>query len=144
LLNSTPTGVAGAQHVRPAQPVQQRRHRQRGDRQHQAAPEALQDTEPGAAGLLDDAGHRSPLRRWLDADMSQAEQIVAGLGGKANIVEIEACITRLRTQLSDAALVDEGALRAAGVHGVMRAGTVVQVVVGPGADTLASDIEDLI
>jgi PTS system N-acetylglucosamine-specific IIB component len=76
--------------------------------------------------------------------MSQAEQIVAGLGGKANIVEIEACITRLRTQLSDAALVDEGALRAAGVHGVMRAGSVVQVVVGPGADTLASDIEDLI
>jgi N-acetylglucosamine PTS system EIIB component len=76
--------------------------------------------------------------------MSQAEQILAGLGGPENIVEIEACITRLRTEVTDASLVDEAALRFAGVHGVMRAGTVVQVVVGPEADTLASDIEDLI
>ncbi len=76
--------------------------------------------------------------------MSQAEQIVAGLGGSSNIVEIEACITRLRTAVEDAALVDEDALRGAGAHGIMRAGTVVQVVVGPDADTLASEIEDLL
>jgi PTS system N-acetylglucosamine-specific IIB component len=31
--------------------------------------------------------------------MSKAEQILAGLGGKGNIVEIEACITRLRTEV---------------------------------------------
>lgn len=76
--------------------------------------------------------------------MSQAEQILAGLGGRENILEIEACITRLRTSLSDATLVDETALRSAGAHGVMRAGSVVQVVVGPEADTLASDLEELI
>lgn len=76
--------------------------------------------------------------------MSQAERIVAGLGGRANIVEVEACITRLRTELADTSLVNEQALRDAGVHGVMRAGAVVQVVVGPDADTLASDIEDLL
>jgi PTS system N-acetylglucosamine-specific IIB component len=76
--------------------------------------------------------------------MTQAEQIVAGLGGRANIVELEACITRLRTQLADSSLVDEGTLKDAGVHGVMRAGAVVQVVVGPDADTLATDIEDLL
>ena len=76
--------------------------------------------------------------------MNQAEQILAGLGGRDNIVEIEACITRLRTELTDASLVDERALQAAGAHGVMRAGAVVQVVVGPEADTIASDIEDLI
>ncbi|HSE69440.1 MAG TPA: PTS glucose/sucrose transporter subunit IIB [Nocardioidaceae bacterium] len=76
--------------------------------------------------------------------MSQAEQIIAGLGGSANIVEVEACITRLRTEVADSTLIDEAALQAAGVHGVMRSGTVVQVVVGPAADTLASDIEDLI
>jgi N-acetylglucosamine PTS system EIIB component len=78
------------------------------------------------------------------AGMSQAERIVAGLGGRSNIVELEACITRLRTELADSTLVDETALRAAGVHGVMRSGPVVQVVVGPGADTLATDIEDLL
>jgi PTS system N-acetylglucosamine-specific IIB component len=75
--------------------------------------------------------------------MSKAEQILAGLGGAANIVEIEACITRLRTEVKDPALVDEKALKAAGAHGVLAAGTVVQVVVGPEADNLAEDIEDL-
>lgn len=76
--------------------------------------------------------------------MSQAERIVAGLGGRSNIVEVEACITRLRTELADSTLVNEQALKDAGVHGVMRAGSVVQVVVGPVADVLASDIEDLL
>jgi len=76
--------------------------------------------------------------------MSQAEAILAGLGGAGNIVEIEACITRLRTQVEDVALVDEPLLRAAGAHGLMRAGTVVQVVLGPDADVVASDIEDLL
>lgn len=76
--------------------------------------------------------------------MSQAEQILAGLGGSNNIVEIESCITRLRTALHDTGLVDETVLRSAGAHGIMRAGSVVQVVVGPQADTIASEIEDLL
>jgi PTS system N-acetylglucosamine-specific IIB component len=74
---------------------------------------------------------------------AKAEQIVAGLGGLDNIVEIEPCITRLRTEVRNSALVDEAVLRSAGVHGVLRAGSVVQVVVGPEADILASEIEDL-
>lgn len=76
--------------------------------------------------------------------MSQAQRIIEGLGGSTNIVEVEACITRLRTELADSTLVDEQTLKNAGVHGVMRTGTVVQVVVGPQADTLASDIEELL
>jgi PTS system N-acetylglucosamine-specific IIB component len=76
--------------------------------------------------------------------IDKAEQIVKGLGGPQNIVEIEACITRLRTEVEDGSLVDETVLKAAGAHGVIRSGTVVQVVVGPEADTLASDIEDLL
>jgi PTS system N-acetylglucosamine-specific IIB component len=75
--------------------------------------------------------------------MSKAEQILAGLGGADNVVEIEACITRLRTEVEDASKVDEQALKAAGAHGVVSSGKVVQVVVGPEADTLADDIEDL-
>jgi N-acetylglucosamine PTS system EIIB component len=76
--------------------------------------------------------------------MGKAEDIVAGLGGADNIVEIEPCATRLRTEVSDAALVDEAALKAAGAYGVMRSGTVVQVIVGPEADTIATDIEDIL
>jgi N-acetylglucosamine PTS system EIIB component len=75
---------------------------------------------------------------------TQAEKLVAGLGGAANIIEIEPCITRLRTEVEDASLVDEGVLKSAGAHGVMRSGTVVQVILGPEADTIASDIEDLL
>lgn len=75
--------------------------------------------------------------------MSKAEQILAGLGGASNIIEIEACITRLRTEVKDPSVVNEAALKAAGAHGVIAAGKVVQVVVGPEADNLAEDIEDL-
>ncbi|TFC81363.1 PTS sugar transporter [Cryobacterium cheniae] len=75
---------------------------------------------------------------------SKAAQILAALGGKDNIVEIEACITRLRTEVTDPAVVNEAALKAAGAHGVFRSGTIIQVVVGPEADNLAEDIEDLL
>ncbi|PVG84284.1 PTS sugar transporter [Nocardioides gansuensis] len=74
---------------------------------------------------------------------SKAEQILAGLGGAENVVEIEACITRLRTEVRDGSKVDQAALKAAGAHGVVASGNVVQVVVGPEADNLAEDIEDL-
>lgn len=73
----------------------------------------------------------------------KAAAIVAALGGDDNIVEIEPCITRLRCEVSDSGKVDEKALKAAGAHGVVVQGSVVQVVVGPEADTLAGDIEDL-
>ena len=74
----------------------------------------------------------------------KAAAIVAGLGGAANIVEVEACITRLRTELHDPSLADEAALKAAGAHGVLSSGSVVQVVVGPEADTLTDEINDLL
>ena len=74
---------------------------------------------------------------------NKAEQILSGLGGAANIVEIEACITRLRTEVENPALVDQAALKAAGAMGVVAQGSVIQVVVGPEADNLAEDIEDL-
>ena len=75
--------------------------------------------------------------------MSQAQSIVTALGGFDNIIEIEPCITRLRCELEDPSLVDEAALRATGAHGVVVVGRVVQVVVGPNADTISEDIEDL-
>lgn len=75
--------------------------------------------------------------------MSQAQSIVDALGGFDNIIEIEPCITRLRCELEDGSLVDQEALKAAGAHGVLLQGDSVQVIVGPNADTIAEDIEDL-
>jgi N-acetylglucosamine PTS system EIIB component len=76
--------------------------------------------------------------------MIDVEKIVAGLGGAANIIEIEPCATRLRTEVRDASKVDEAALKRAGAIAVMRHGAAVQVIVGPEADTVASDIEELL
>ncbi len=73
----------------------------------------------------------------------QASSILAALGGVANIIDIEPCTTRLRSAVRDATLVDAAALRAAGSPGVLVRGRVVQVVLGPGVDTLASELEDL-
>lgn len=75
--------------------------------------------------------------------MSTAAQILAALGGDENILDLEPCITRLRVEVDDPAKVDEAGLKAAGAIAVMRSGTVVQVIVGPQADVIASDIEDL-
>jgi len=75
--------------------------------------------------------------------MSKAQQILDALGGDDNIVDLEPCITRLRVEVTDPAKVDDKALTAAGAIAVVRSGIAIQVIVGPEADTLASDIEDL-
>jgi N-acetylglucosamine PTS system EIIB component len=99
----------------------------------------------------DQANHRygCPVHNFLIKTRrltmaADAQAIIAGLGGVDNIIEIEPCITRLRTEVRDAAKVDQLALKVAGAHGVMAAGNVIQIVVGPEADTIASDIEDII
>ncbi|GGO89194.1 glucose PTS transporter subunit EIIB [Wenjunlia tyrosinilytica] len=74
---------------------------------------------------------------------TKAEKIVAGLGGIDNIVEVEGCITRLRTEVRDPSLVDDAALKAAGALGVVRMGSAIQVVIGTDADPVAADIDDL-
>ena len=76
------------------------------------------------------------------AAAAKAQAIIEGLGGATNILEIEPCITRLRTEVRDGTLVNEALLKSAGAHGVSRRGTIVQVIVGPEADVLAQDIED--
>lgn len=76
--------------------------------------------------------------------MDRARQIIQGLGGAGNILEIEPCITRLRTEVRDSTLVDDTTLRSAGAHGIVRSGSIVQVIVGPEADLIAQDIEDFL
>jgi PTS system N-acetylglucosamine-specific IIB component len=69
-------------------------------------------------------------------------RILDGLGGVANIRQVEPCITRLRAEVVDPALVDRRVLRDAGCHGVVVNGRVVQVVVGPEVDALLSELEE--
>ena len=75
--------------------------------------------------------------------MTQAQQILSGLGGSSNVETVEPCITRLRVEVVDPSKVDEKALSAAGAFGVVQVGQTVQVVVGPIADNLADEIAEL-
>ncbi|WP_067781478.1 PTS transporter subunit EIIB [Actinomyces vulturis] len=68
--------------------------------------------------------------------------LIQGLGGMSNIATLEPCVTRLRTEVHDPSLVDRALLKACGAHGVFAIGPVVQVVVGPNADTIASDLDE--
>ena len=66
---------------------------------------------------------------------------VAALGGRANLLSVDACTTRLRLEIADRAKVDEAALRALGARGVLAVGEQgLQVVLGPVADQTAGDI----
>ena len=75
--------------------------------------------------------------------MEQAEQLLAGLGGAANIIEIEPCITRLRIEVKDPLKLNEDVLAAGGAKGVVKTGRIIQLIVGAVADNLAADLETL-
>ncbi|RPF27738.1 PTS transporter subunit EIIB [Georgenia muralis] len=72
--------------------------------------------------------------------MTKAEDILTALGGAANVVDVEPCITRLRVEVRDPAAVGDRDLKATGAFGVVRSGRIVQIVVGPEADDLAEAI----
>lgn len=95
----------------------------------------------GAARMLVRHPWNEPGSEPEEHRVSKAEDILAALGGDGNVVDLEPCITRLRVEVSDPALVDEESLRTNGAFGVVRSGRVVQVVVGPEADDLAAAME---
>jgi PTS system N-acetylglucosamine-specific IIC component len=70
-------------------------------------------------------------------------QYLAALGGAGNVLEVEACATRLRLSLMDDARLDEAKLKQLGARGVLRisAGN-AQVIIGPQADQVAGEIQD--
>ena len=68
--------------------------------------------------------------------------IVEGLGGKANISDVDCCATRLRCTVKDAALVRQDALKASGASGVICKGNGVQVVYGPKVAVIKAKLED--
>ena len=79
------------------------------------------------------------------ADNGQAERIIALLGGRENIVLVDACMTRLRVTVKDPAKVaDLAAWKAEGALSLLVKGDGIQAVYGPKADVLKSDINDIL
>ena len=76
---------------------------------------------------------------------SQVINIINLLGGRANIVDVDACMTRLRVTVKDAEKVGtEAQWKAEGAMGLVMKGQGVQAIYGPKADVLKSDIQDVL
>jgi PTS system N-acetylglucosamine-specific IIC component len=84
--------------------------------------------------------HAGPMS--IDAE---AVALVEALGGSANLLEIDACTTRLRLRVGNQDLVDEAALKALGAAGILRpTADAVQVVMGLRADEIAGNIRNAV
>ena len=80
------------------------------------------------------------------AAVSEKDEISAmitrGLGGKANISDVDCCATRLRCTVFDAKLVKEATLKATGASGVVYKGNGVQIIYGPHVTVIKSNLEE--
>ena len=112
----------------------------------------LQLATPGRLGNYtddnaDDSAAAAKTEKKADkkADNGQAERIIALLGGRENIVLVDACMTRLRVTVKDPAKVaDLAAWKAEGALSLLVKGDGIQAVYGPKADVLKSDINDIL
>ena len=99
---------------------------------------------PGRNGNYDNDSDETPSGSAANADQ-QIIKIIHLLGGKENIKDVDACMTRLRVSVEDPGKVgSEEEWKRAGAMGLIVKDKGVQAVYGPKADVLKSDIEDLL
>ena len=75
---------------------------------------------------------------------SKAEQVIAAFGGRDNLVNVDACITRLRVEVADKGKVDQARLKSLGAAGVIEVGNSVQAVFGTDAEALKNNITEIL
>lgn len=93
----------------------------------------------------DEAGAAPSASKGSSGKNSQAERIIALLGGRENITLVDACMTRLRVTVKDPAKVAELAdWKAEGALGLLKKDNGIQAIYGPKADVLKSDINDIL
>ena len=105
---------------------------------------------PGRNGnyVDDEADENAGNEKKVDSKTANDEQcikIIELLGGKENIVDVDACMTRLRVTVKDPSIVgDEKAWKACGALGLVLKDKGVQAIYGPKADVLKSNIQDIL
>lgn len=75
---------------------------------------------------------------------TKAEQVIAAFGGRENLVDVGACITRLRVEVADRSKVDQARLKSLGAAGVIEVGNSVQAAFGTEAEALKNDITGIL
>ena len=78
------------------------------------------------------------------ATSEMAPALVAAFGGKENITNLDACITRLRVSVADVSKVDQAGLKKLGAAGVVVAGSGVQAIFGTKSDNLKTEMDEYI
>lgn len=68
--------------------------------------------------------------------------ILRGLGGKANVTDVDCCATRLRITVADPDKVSDGMLKRSGASGVVHKGNGIQVIYGPQVAVIKSNLVD--
>lgn len=102
---------------------------------------------PGRLGNYTEGNNEDTIEKSSSNERkdSQAERIIALLGGRENIVFVDACMTRLRVTVKDSAKVSEqDKWKAEGALGLIKKDDGIQAVYGPKADVLKSDINDIL
>jgi len=100
---------------------------------------------PGRLGNFADNDEDENNASASSGSDSQAERIIALLGGRENITLVDACMTRLRITVKDADKVKDAAeWKKEGALSLIKKGTGIQAVYGPKADVLKSDINDIL
>lgn len=96
-------------------------------------------------GRLDESGEGIDSLLEEKGLTNLAKEYIIAIGGKENIVEVDACITRLRLTLKDSAQVSEESVRALGASGMIKPNSKnVQIVVGTKAEIIADEIKKFI
>lgn len=75
---------------------------------------------------------------------TKSELILEGVGGVDNLVDIDACATRLRLTVVDENLVNEELLKESGSKGLMKKGKGIQIIYGPQVTVIKSDFEEYV
>jgi PTS system glucose-specific IIC component len=89
-----------------------------------------EDTEVDRGEAVEDAAHRF------------SQQLVLAFGGRSNITDLDACITRLRVGVVDIGKADQNKLKALGAAGVLLVGNNMQAIFGTRSENLKTDIEE--
>ncbi|MCU4861254.1 PTS transporter subunit IIBC [Bacillus cereus] len=100
---------------------------------------------PGRAGNYIDNEDEASEGTGNVQDGSLATKVIDLLGGKENIADVDACMTRLRVTVKDLDVVaPEAQWKQNGALGLIVKDKGVQAVYGPKADVLKSDIQDML
>jgi PTS system N-acetylglucosamine-specific IIC component len=99
-----------------------------------STPGRVDESGEGVAELIEEKGLSGLAAEYLNA-----------IGGKGNVVEVDACITRLRLTLKDSSIVSEDMVKTLGASGVIRPNNKnVQIVVGTKAEIIADEMKRLL